>query len=60
MEWRRKGGLILDAGGVMAAAVLVRRDVMVVCLWEGFEACDALIWTLCQQDVTFVGFLRKV
>ena len=55
MEWRRKGGLILDAGGVMAAAVSVRRDVMVVCLWEGFEACDALIWTLCQQDVTFVG-----
>jgi hypothetical protein len=45
VEWRRKGGLILDAGGVMAAAVLVRRDVMVVCLWEGFEACDALIWT---------------
>jgi hypothetical protein len=40
----------------MAAAVLVRRDVLVVvCLWEGFEACDALIWTLCQQDVTFVG-----
>jgi hypothetical protein len=39
----------------VAAAVSVRIDVMVVCLWEGFEACDALIWTLCQQDVTFVG-----
>ena len=44
----------------MAAAVSVRRDVMVVCLWEGFEACDALIWTLCHQDVRIVGFLRKV
>jgi hypothetical protein len=60
MEWRCKGCVILDAGGVMAAAVLVRGDVMVVCLWEGFEACNALIWTLCQQNVTFIGFLRKV
>jgi hypothetical protein len=44
----------------MAAAVSVRIDVMVVCLWEGFEACDALIWTLCQQDVTFVGDVDKI
>ena len=36
IEWRRKGSLILDAGGVMAAAVLVPRDVMVVCLWARF------------------------
>jgi hypothetical protein len=25
MEWSRKGGLLLDAGGVMATAALVRR-----------------------------------
>jgi hypothetical protein len=39
MEWRRKGGLILAAGGVMAAEVLVCRDVM-VCLFigQGFKA----------------------
>ena len=54
MEWRRKGGLILDAGGVMAAADTARKDVM-VCWFGRFKACDALIWTLCQQDVTFVG-----
>jgi hypothetical protein len=44
----------------MAAAVTARRDVMVVCLQEVFKACDALIWTLCHQDVKIVGFLRKV
>jgi hypothetical protein len=27
---------------------------------QDFEACDALIWTLWQQDVTFVGFLKQV
>ncbi len=59
IEWRRKGGLKLDSGGVMAAAVTARRDVMVVCLQEVFKACDALIWTLCQQDVTFVGECEK-
>jgi hypothetical protein len=32
MEWRCQGSLILAAGGVMAAAALVRRDVM-VCLF---------------------------
>jgi hypothetical protein len=32
MECRRKGGLILAAGGEMAAAETARRDVMVVCL----------------------------
>jgi hypothetical protein len=51
---------ILAAGGEMTAAATARRDVMVVCLQEGFKACDALIWTLCQQDVAFVGFLRQV
>jgi hypothetical protein len=50
----------LASGGVMAAAVTARRDVMVVCLQEVFKACDALIWTLCHQDVKIVGFLRKV
>ena len=55
-----KGGLKLASGGVMAAAVTARRDVMVVCLQEVFKACDALIWTLCHQDVKIVGFLRKV
>ena len=60
IEWRRKGGLKLASGGVMAAAVTARRDVMVVCLQEVFKACDALIWTLCHQDVKIVGFLRKV
>jgi hypothetical protein len=52
--------LILAAGGEIAAAATARRDVMVVCLQEVFKACDALIWTLCHQDVTFVGFFRKV
>ena len=37
IEWRRKGGLKLAAGGVMAAAVTARRDVMVVCLQEVFN-----------------------
>ena len=60
MEWRCKGSLILAAGGVMAAAALVRRDVMVCLFGQGFKACDALIWTLCHQDVRFVGFLRQV
>jgi hypothetical protein len=42
----------------MAAAVLVCRFVELswfVGLDKVFKACDALIWTLCQQDVTFVG-----
>jgi hypothetical protein len=60
MEWRCKDGSILAAGGVMAAAATSHRDAMVCCLGKGFRACDALIWTLCQQDVTFVGFLRQV
>ena len=51
---------ILAAGGEMAAPATARRDVMVVCLQEGFKACDALIWTLCHQDVRIVGFFRKV
>jgi hypothetical protein len=46
----------------MSAAATAPRDVMVCLLGlgKGFKACDALIWTLCQQDVTFVDFLRKV
>jgi hypothetical protein len=58
MKWRRKGSLILAAGGVMAAAALVRGDVMVCLFRQGFKAY-ALIWTLCHQDVRIVGFLRK-
>jgi hypothetical protein len=44
------------------SAATAPRDVMVCLLGlgTGFKAFDALIWTLCQQDVTFVGFLRQV
>jgi hypothetical protein len=38
----------------MAAPATARRDVMVVCLQEGFKACDALIWTVCHQDVMHI------
>jgi hypothetical protein len=61
---RRDGDLILAAGGEMAAAAMARRDVMVCLLglWAKCfrHTCDALIWTLCHQDVRIVGFLRKV
>jgi hypothetical protein len=56
---RRDEDFILAAGGEMAAAATVHRDVVLVCLQEGFKACDALIWTLCHQDVRIVGFLRQ-
>jgi hypothetical protein len=42
------------------SAALVCRDIMVCLFGQGFKACDALIWTLCQQDVRFVGFLTQV
>jgi hypothetical protein len=61
---RRDGDLILAAGGEMAAAAMARRDVMVCLLGLGEKCfrhtCDALIWTLCHQDVRIVDFLRKV
>ena len=60
MECRRKGGLILAAGGEMAAAATARRDVMVVCLGKGFKACNALIWTLYVTKMSeLLAFLGK-
>jgi hypothetical protein len=60
----QKGDLILAAGEEMAAAAMARRVVMVCLLGCGQgvlrHACDALIWTLCHQDVRIVGFLRKM
>jgi hypothetical protein len=60
----RKGDSILAAGGEIAAAVMAMVEMSwFSCLgfWgKGFKACDALIWTLCYQDVRIVGFFRKM
>jgi hypothetical protein len=61
-RWDRD--LILAAGGEMAAAAMAHRYLMVYLLWLWAKCsrhtCDALIWTLCHQDVRIVGFFEEI
>ena len=59
MEWRRKGGLILDAGGVMAAAVSVRRDVVVCWFGQGLRHAMPLFGLYVTKMLHSLAFLGK-